>query len=279
MNTIEKLDRAMVKNDSLVCVGLDPDWSKMPDEYTQDTSHEGREGKIYNFLTTVVDITGNEVCSYKVQKAFFDLYPEGHSLLRNIIQYIHHRYSEVPVFVDCKIGDIDNTMEAYGSLIFDDLNADGVVLNPYMGEDVFSIVKDRPEKAGIVLVKTSNESSVQDLKAFDGRRMWEHVLDATMNEWNTSNNLIPVLSSLAEYSANPRTNIPNDVPILLAGYGAQGGDASNIADFLNNQKRGVFINSSRKILYPYNTEDMNWRDNVALEVKRMKAEINKHRDE
>ncbi len=279
MSTLEKLDRAMVKNDSLICVGLDPDWLKMPKEYTGDSAIENREEKIYDFLTTIVDITGEGVCSYKIQKAFFDLYPQGHSLLKNIIQYIHLKYSDIPVFVDCKIGDIDNTMEAYGSLIFDELDADGVVLNPYMGEDVLNIVRNRPEKAGIVLVKTSNDSSVQDLPALDGRKMWEHVLDLTVNEWNTAHNLIPVLSSLAEYSTSPRSSIPDDIPILLAGYGAQGGDAANITDFLDSKKRGVFINSSRKILYPYSTEDKNWRDNVAVELNRMKDEVNKFRNE
>lgn len=129
-----KLDERMKSVDSLACVGLDPDLSKMP--LTITSLNLPCEEKVYLFLTQVVEITSPHVCCYKIQKAFFDQFDHGHCLLRRICQYVHEKYPDIPVFIDCKIGDIDNTMIAYMNLIFKDFSADGVVVNPYMGDDV-----------------------------------------------------------------------------------------------------------------------------------------------
>lgn len=274
MKAIEKLNRTMEKNTSLVCVGLDPDWSKMPLEYTDETSETSREEQVASFLKNIIDTTAPHVCAYKIQKAFFDSFPLGHTLLKDIVHYIHETIPNVPVFVDCKIGDIDNTMEAYAANILDEINADGVVLNPYMGADVFKAVQERPEKAGIVLVQTSNESAVQDIVAADGRKVWEHVLDMTITEWDTAGNLIPVLSSRKSHDENVRSRIPDTMPILYAGYGAQGGDASELKKFLNQNNGGVFVNSSRGILYPYDPSDPEWLSKVSEAVVKMKNDLN-----
>ncbi len=195
MSTITKLFRAMEANGSLACVGLDPDPKKMP----KSIKSSNESVRVGNFLSEVISITAQSVCCYKAQKAFFDGLTGGHELLKETIEIVHDQYPLLPVFVDCKIGDIDNTMDAYLDNLFGKLDADGIVVNPYMGDEVIHAISKYPDRAGIVLVKTSNPGGaiVQDALMQDGRPVWEYILDLVVNRWNTACNLIPVISSTA----------------------------------------------------------------------------------
>lgn len=274
--TCKKLDMRMQATNSLVCVGLDPDLSKMPVEITQ--SSQSPENKIYSFLCTIIDITAPHACSFKIQKAFYDELNNGHQLLKDVIAYIHTNHPGIPAFVDCKIGDIDNTMKAYMQNLFENLQADGVVINPYMGDDVLEPFMEDPKKVAIVLIQTSNPSAkvVQELRLEDGQPLWSKMLDLTVNRWNKHKNLIAVLSSNADirnYEA-VRALIPQDMPILLAGIGTQGGNHQVLKQLLNNEGRGVFVNSSRGILYPYTPNDPLWRKSVEQAVIELKDVLN-----
>jgi len=270
MTTIEKLLRAMKARDSLVCVGLDPDYEKIP-----SIIKGAGEDRVLNFLKEVVQITAPHICSYKVQKAFFDPWDQGHELLRMTISHVHRHHPDIPVFLDCKIGDIDNTMDAYMANIFGTLQADGVLLNPYMGDDVLAPMAKYPDKAGVVLVKTSNPgaSIVQD---YGG--LWKHILHQVIERWNTAGNLIPVIASTADIDlAEVRTIIPDQMPILFAGFGEQGGTVDQLRQLLNSEGIGVFVNSSRGILYPYPIDCPTWRSEIELAVITMKAKLNRQR--
>jgi orotidine-5'-phosphate decarboxylase len=277
---IQMLDERMKSVDSLVCVGLDPDLNKMPLALTKLKIPP--EKKVYLFLTKVVDITAPHVCSFKIQKAFFDRFSQGHRLLKKLCHYIHCNYPGIPVFIDCKIGDIDNTMEAYMDLIFKDYHADGVVVNPYMGDDVLEPFLKDANKTAIVLIQTSNPSAkiVQELKLENGRKLWEEILHLTLKRWNKNKNLILVLSSNTSHVdyALLRDQIPQGVPILLAGIGAQGGNPERLKKLLDDNKRGVFVNSSRGILYPYETVTVEWENAVLKAVLALKNEINEIRN-
>lgn len=271
----QKLDTRILSTNSLVCVGLDPDLSKMPLSITQATDKTDEE-KTYSFLTHVIDITAPHACSFKLQKAFYDTFDRGHELLRDTINYIHTNYSDIPVFVDCKIGDTDNTMLAYMHLLFDDMKADSIVINPYMGDDVLEPFMNDSKKSAIVLVQTSNPRSkiVQEIITASGKQLWEEMLDLTLNRWNTQNNLILVLSSNTDAShyGSIRQQIPQDVPILLAGIGLQGGNPIVLKKLLNDNNRGVFVNSSRGITYPYEQDNTEWQTavlNAVIELKDM----------
>ena len=277
--TTRKLDERMKSVDSLACVGLDPDLSKMPLAIT-DLKVDDEE-KVYLFLTQIVDITSPHVCCYKIQKAFFDSFDHGHGLLRSICHYIHDKHPDIPVFVDCKIGDIDNTMTAYMNLIFNDFSADGVVVNPYMGDDVLEPFLKDEKKTALVLAQTSNPNAkiVQELRLKDGRMLWEEMLELTLNRWNKNENMILILSSNSsnyDYS-KIRTKIPQNVPILLAGIGAQGGNSEVMKHLLDDNKRGVFVNSSRGILYPYAPSSTEWESAVLNAVLSLKTELNEIR--
>jgi len=220
----------MESHDTLLCCGLDPDVSRFPEAIRemkmQDTN------RVHYFLEEVIERTAEHVCAYKVQKAFFDVLTGGHELLREVIELVHNKHPGVPVIVDCKIGDIDNTMHAYIHNLFTLLNADGVVVNAYMGDDVMLPLIDLQDKAIVVLAKTSNPSGgiVQDVLLQDGRSLWEYMLDLTVNRWNKNGNMIPVVSSTVGMDLNHvRTLIPDEMPILLAGVGAQGGSFAELA--------------------------------------------------
>ena len=273
---LDNLNGRMIEKDSLVCVGLDPDPSKIPLEIMGlDLSLEER---VYLFLTNVIDITAEHVCAYKLQKAFYDDFRDGHDLLVRVVKYIKSNHGGIAVFIDCKIGDTENTMSAYIHHLFEQVNADGIVVNPYMGDDVFLPFYSDAEKVALVLVQTSNPSAkiVQELKLSTGELLWEKMLQLTLNRWNKNQNLIPILSSNTEdYDyKSVRRAIPEGTPILLAGIGAQGGNLSVLRDLLNTSRAGVFINSSRGILYPYSVESDSWREKILQETVKLKEQIN-----
>lgn len=272
----QKLDRAMINANSFVCVGLDPDITKIPLSIIKTSSNT--EDCVYNFLTQIIDITAPYACSFKLQKAFYDQFDLGHDLLRKTVAYIHENHPGIPAFIDCKIGDTDNTMKAYMYLLFEDIKADAVVINPYMGDDVLEPFIQDKNKVGILLIQTSNPNAkiVQELALSNGKKLWEQMLDFAIGRWNKNKNLILVLSSntdTQDYAAI-REKIPQDMPILLAGIGAQGGNPAILKQLLNKNGRGVFVNSSRGILYPYNRSDEQWKDAVLKAVIELKEALN-----
>ncbi len=274
MKTIEKIFSRMISNKTLVCVGLDPDITKIPFEITEKKI--SNEEKVYEFLQDIIDITSSHVCVYKAQKAFFDLLPGGHTVLKEIINYIHSNYDKIPIILDCKIGDIENTMQAYIDNIFGNLEADGVVANPYMGNDVIIPLAELSDKAIVVLAQTSNPTSalIQNITLEKGCTLWRYILDLIIEDWNYNNNMIPVISS--NYNSNIteiRNIIPDTMPILLAGVGVQGGDYKKLHSLLNSDKIGVFVNSSRGILYPKDNQ-IQWMRAVENAVIRLKTELN-----
>src|SRR3989344_3397910 len=182
----EMLFQRMIQHNTLLCCGLDPDLHRLPAEILDRVGTD--EDRTLQFLQVVVDVTAEHVCAYKPQKAFFDLLPGGHDVLKNIIAYIHTQHAGIPVIVDCKVGDIDNTMVAYLHNILDLMGADGIIVNPYMGDDVIQPVVNLMDKLAVVLVRTSNPGSaiVQDALMVNGRALWQRVLNLAVNRWNTN---------------------------------------------------------------------------------------------
>ena len=242
--------RQMLIKDSLLCVGLDPDLKKIPTFFHRSSEEE----TVLHFLKSVVDVTINHCCSYKVQKAFFDTLTGGHCVLVDLIKYIKKCDPTFPIMLDCKIGDIDNTMSVYFQNVFELICADAVVLNPYMGDEVFELLQNYSGKTGVVLVRTSNAGSsiVQDQILANGKPFWLEILELTLTRWSEYGNLMPILSSTVadKFYSQARETIPDQMPILLAGFGAQGGQTSMLRGLLNSQGIGVLINSSRGVLFP-----------------------------
>lgn len=276
MKTNDQILERMKSHDTLLCCGLDPDLKKMPHEITEKKISD--EEKILDFLRTVVDVTASHVCAYKAQKAFFDVLAGGHDVLKKLIDYIHTSHPGIPVIVDCKIGDIENTMAAYVQNLFGSFQADGIVVNPYMGDDVMLPLAEFADKSIVVLVKTSNPSGgiVQDVAIQNGQPLWRHILDLVVNRWNRNANMIPVLSATVGLNmVEIRSLIPDRMPILFAGVGAQGGNLAGLRNLLNSEGIGVFVNSSRDILYPKNQQ--HWQIAIEEAAVRLKEALNNER--
>lgn len=276
MRANDQLLARMRSHSTLLCAGLDPDPRKLPREILEKPGTD--EEKVLEFLRGAVDATGAHVCAYKAQKAFFDLLPGGHDVLKEIVHYVHQTQPGTPVIVDCKIGDIDNTMAAYINNLFGSIQADGIVVNPYMGDDVIVPLIELTDKAIVVIVKTSNISGgiVQGVLLQDGRPLWQYLLDLVVNRWNKNGNMIPVLSSTAGLDMTSiRYLIPDTMPILLAGIGAQGGSYNNLCHLLNSEGNGVFVNSSRGLLYPANSDP--WRTAIEAVAIVTKEDLNRAR--
>lgn len=274
MRANDQLLARMRSHGTLLCAGLDPDRRKLPLEVLEKPGTD--EEKILEFLRGAVDATGAHVCAYKAQKAFFDLLSGGHDALKEIVRYVHQTQPGTPVVVDCKIGDINNTMAAYIENLFGSIQADGIVVNPYMGDDVVAPLVELADKAIVVIVKTSNISGgvVQDAQLRDGRLLWQYVLDLVVNRWNKNGNMVPVLSSTAGLDmVKIRPLIPDTMPILLAGVGAQGGNYDDLRHLLNSEGAGVFVNSSRDLLYPASSEP--WCIAIETAAVAMKEALNR----
>lgn len=276
MKTNDQILERMKTHDTLLCCGLDPDLKKMPPEIIGRQTSD--EDKVFEFLRGVVDVTASHVCAFKAQKAFFDVLAGGHDVLKKLIDYIHTSHPGIPVIVDCKIGDIENTMAVYIRNLFGLLQADGIVVNPYMGDDVMLPLVELADKSIVVLVKTSNPSGgiVQDVVLQDGQMLWRYMLNLVVNRWNRNENMIPVLSSTVGLNmAEIRPLIPDKMPILLTGVGPQGGNFADLRNLLNSKGIGVFVNSSRDILY--SKSQQHWQIAIEEAAVGLKEALNNER--
>ena len=241
MNFIEKLTSATQKNKSLLCVGLDPDPERMPDKIG-----------IFEFNKAIIGATSDLVCAYKLNLAFYEAQgDEGLDALKRTIKYIP---DDIPVIGDAKRGDIGNTAKAYAKAIFDNLNFDATTVNPYLGFDSIEPFIQYRDKGIFILCRTSNTGAVdfQSLRCEveSGYRRLFELVALKAREWNIHGNIgLVVGATYPEELRLIRQSHP-DMPILIPGIGAQGGDlASAVGYGVDSQGEKAIINSSRQIIY------------------------------
>ena len=250
MTFYEKLNNIWRKNDSMVCVGLDPDLKKMPE------CVKNSEFPIFEFNKQIVDATSDLVCAYKPQAAYY-AGQDADNQLKMTIDYIRTNYPEIPVILDVKRGDIGSTAEMYALEAFERYQADSVTLNPYMGVDTLKPFLDHADRGSIILCRTSNPSSceLQELVC-DGKTVFEHVAVLARDKWNYNNNVLLVIgATFPEELGNIRKLCP-EMPFLVPGVGAQGGDVQKVLENgTTDDGFGLIINSSRGIIYAGNDEN------------------------
>jgi orotidine-5'-phosphate decarboxylase len=243
MTFAERLARAQQTSGSLVCVGLDPDPAKLPKDL------EGAQ-PLHAFDRRIVDATADIAAAYKPQIAFYSALGAEAELVASI-RYIRERAPAALVILDAKRGDIGNTAEAYAREAFDRYGADAVTVNPYMGEDSVRPFLARPDCAAILLCRTSNPGAedFQDLLV-DGLPLYRRVAQRAAAHWNTHGNLMLVVgATYPREMADLRMAHP-EVPFLVPGIGAQGGDLDAILTAgLDAHGAGLLINSSRNIIF------------------------------
>jgi len=242
----ERLARAQLTSGGLVCVGLDPDPAKLP----QDLGEAGGGAPLLAFNRRIVDATADLAAAYKPQIAFYSALGAEDELLASI-RYIRERAPAALVILDAKRNDIGNTAAAYAREAFDRYDADAVTVNPYMGEDSIRPFLARPDRGAILLCRTSNPGAkdFQDL-LIDGLPLYRRVAERAAGHWNEHRNLMLVVgATYPREMADLRLAHP-DLPFLVPGIGAQGGDLeATLAAGLDARGAGLLINSSRNIIY------------------------------
>jgi orotidine-5'-phosphate decarboxylase len=247
MNFIEKLSNIVRKSNSLLCIGLDPDPTLMPE----------RMG-VFEFNKAIIDATADLVCAYKPQFAFYEaLGEEGMDALRRTIKYIPR---DILSIADAKRGDIGNTSRAYAQAIFSDLNCDAATINPYLGFDSIEPFIQYRDKGVFILCRTSNPGA-KDFQSLlcqidDGTRPLFEIVAIKAREWNTYGNIGLVMgATYPEELKHIRQSNP-EMPLLIPGIGAQGGDiALTVRYGIDAKGERAIINSSRQILYASRNKD------------------------
>lgn len=250
MHFMQTLQTAWTRNNSLVCVGLDPEPAKFPAHLKGDPE------AVFEFCSAIVDATADLVCAYKPQIAHFAAL-RAEDTLERLIAHIHARHPGVPVILDAKRGDIGSTAQHYVTEAFERYGADAVTLNPYMGRDSAQPFLDRADKGVILLCHTSNPGAadLQDL-GVGGKPLYQHVARIIAQEWNTHGNCALVTGATWPQQLAEVRALIGDMPLLVPGIGAQGGDVEAVVrNGRTAAGTGLMINSSRAILYAGNGED------------------------
>lgn len=249
----KRLDAHLEATGSRVCVGLDPDPSRLPAGVAPD-----REGLV-RFLNATVDATAPHVAAFKPNIAFYEaLGLEGLAALMEVIGHIHDT-TEAIVILDAKRGDVGHTAEAYARAAYQHYQADAVTVSPYLGQDSVAPFAEDPAKGVFVLARTSNESAgdLQDLRV-EERSGAQAVQTAPLylavgrriSEWNLGGNLGLVAGATWPGEIERlREAVGDGIPFLVPGVGAQGGDARAAARAAaDTNGRGFLINAGRSIV-------------------------------
>ena len=252
MTFIQKLSQAWTTNNSLLCVGLDPDVKKFPAELANQAD------AIYEFCKAIVDATADLACSFKPQIAYFAAL-RAEDQLEAICRYIKQQYPQIPIVLDAKRGDIGATAEQYAREAFERYDADAVTVNPYMGFDSVAPYLEWKDRGAIVLCRTSNAGG-SDLQFLDvgGKPLYQHVAHLVADKWNTNGQCALVVGATFPNEIAQVRALIGDMPLLIPGVGAQGGDVeSTVKAGRTARGTGMMINSSRAILYakPQGDED------------------------
>lgn len=267
---LEKLRHAWKQNQSLLCVGLDPDLAKFPEHIRKSPE------PYFAFAKEIIDTTADLVCAYKPQIAYYAA-AGAEAELSKTISYIKDRYPTIPVILDSKRGDIGSTAEMYAQESFDRYKADAVTVNPYLGTDSLEPFYRRKDKGTIILCRTSNSGAV-DLQnlVVEGKPLYQRVAEKASKDWNANQNLLLVLGATYPKEISEVRAIAPTIPFLVPGVGAQGGDVRAVVEAGKTQDgTGLVINSSRAILYASNKEDFAQAARKVAQATR--DEINKYR--
>ena len=244
MNFSDMLRQAQQANDSMLCVGLDPEPGKFPGAWRGDAAH------IFDFCASIVDATRDLVCAFKPQIAYFAA-QRAEDQLERLIAHIHRVAPGVPVILDAKRGDIGATAEQYAREAFERYGADALTLSPFMGFDSIAPYLRYADKGLILLCRTSNPggSDLQAQVLAGGGMLYEHIARLAAGPWNDGGQLgLVVGATYPEEIARVRAIAPT-LPLLIPGIGAQGGDAEATVRAGWRPDGPIIVSSSRAILY------------------------------
>lgn len=269
MKFSQMLSSCWEKNDSLLCIGLDPTPARFPEKFKTSSR------PIFDFCAEIIDATADLVCAFKPQIAYFSSSSAEQELI-DIIDWIHTNHPGIPVILDAKRGDIGSTAAHYAKEVFERFKADCVTLSPYMGKDSVEPYLEYVEKGEFVLCRTSNKGG-DDFQMLDigGVPLYIKVAEKVV-EWDINGQMGLVIgATYPEELKKARATVP-ELTFLVPGIGAQGGDINAaVKAGMNKDKTGLVINSSRAILYA--SKEADFAEKARAEALRTRDAINKAR--
>ena len=253
MTFTDMLRGATAQNDSMLCVGLDPEPARFPHAMRGDAH------KIYDFCAAIVDATADLACSFKPQIAYFAAH-RAEDQLERLMEHMRANAPHVPVILDAKRGDIGSTAEQYAKEAFERYGADAVTLSPFMGFDSVEPYLEYYGKGAFLLCRTSNpggnDLQAQRLASVEGNPMvYEHVAKLAQGPWNKNGQLGLVVGATYPAEIERVRELAPTLPLLIPGVGAQGGDAVATVRAGLTQDGLIAVNSSRAILYASSGDD------------------------
>ncbi|KKS26338.1 MAG: Orotidine 5'-phosphate decarboxylase [Parcubacteria group bacterium GW2011_GWA2_42_11] len=265
MPIIDKYNQRVDKVNSLLCVGLDADWEKLPAKFKALANPQ------FEFNKWIIEETVEFAAAYKPNAAFYEARGDkGLAELKMTMDWLRKEYSDVFTILDAKRADIGNTNRGYIEEIFDWLGFDAMTLHPYLGGEALAPFLARKDKGCIILCRTSNPGAgeLQDLVC-DGRPIWQAVAETVRDKWNKNDNCLLVVGATYPAETKKIRELTGNMTFLMPGIGAQGGEVKAAVEAgKNSEGKGLIINSARGIIFA---------DDPAGEAKKLREEINKYR--
>ena len=249
----------------MLCVGLDPDPTRMP--LPLDGTHDAIEA----FCRAIIDATADLVCAFKPQIAYFSS-QGAEDALERICSYVRTTYPNVTLILDAKRGDIGSTAAHYAEEAFGRYGAHAVTVNPYLGTD--SVAPYFEYGGGVIAVCRSSNPGGDDIQSLvaDGSPIYAHVARLVADDWSKRGDCGLVVGATYPAELAEVRAIAPDVPILVPGVGAQGGDTAAVVDKGSRADgRGLIVSSSRAVLYASSGAD--FADAARAEAERTSAAL------
>lgn len=244
-----ELLRKQWEKQRFLCVGLDTDYAKLPEGIRADAVSDA----IFEFNRLIIEATADFCCAYKPNIAFYEGYGlEGLDALIRTNRYLREHYPDIPIILDAKRADIGSTNRGYVQMVEDVFSAHAITVHPYLGREALLPFLERSHLGVIVLCHTSNPGAAefQELTLVGGEPLYRRVAEAVCREWNTQGNCGLVLGATYPRQLAEVRQVAPDLPFLIPGVGAQGGDLEQtVKNGRDANGAGIIINASRSIIY------------------------------
>ncbi len=252
MKFTEKINKAIKNNNSLLCIGLDTDVSKIPQHLLK------KKDPVFAFNKAIIDSTYKLTCAYKPNVAFYEaLGIKGLESLKKTIDYLRLKYPQILTICDAKRGDIGSTAQMYAKSAFDYFGFDSITINPYLGTDSVEPFLEYKDKGIIILCRTSNKGALDFQSLETGGEMMYLKVAKKILEWNKKyGNCAMVIGATWPEEIKKIRDLDGEIPLLVPGVGTQGGDLEKTVKYgINSKKSGLIINISRAIIYASSGKD------------------------
>lgn len=269
--SFNKLLQKQWESGRFLCVGLDTDYRKLPESVRTDSVADS----LFKFNQAIIKATAGYACAYKPNSAFYEGYGlEGLEALIRTTRFIRESYPEIPIILDAKRADIGNTNFGYVRAVEEVFLAHAITVHPYLGKEALAPFLENLNLGVIILCHTSNlgAAEFQELPVGNDQTLYQRVAEKVAKEWNTNGNCGLVLgATFPEQLAEVRKIAP-EIPFLIPGIGAQGGDlVRTVQNGLSSNGTGMIINVSRSIIYASSGPD--FADAAGREAAKLDREI------